>query len=113
MSDSIITFCSEEGKKDYGYHAIYEYVRTLELSEGTVLAFPCGGDFVALFQTSRNIDLLENEIDILNGSLVILGDGDAKLHHYDSVYELESIATGACRLPTKEEYDEYQKRPSV
>ena len=105
--------CFCYGKKDYGYHAIYEYVRTLELSEGTVLAFPCGGDFVALFQTSRNIDLLENEIDILNGSLVILGDGDAKLHHYASVYELESIATGACRLPTKEEYDEYQKRPSV
>lgn len=112
MSDSIIPFCSEEGKKDYGYHAIYEYVRTLELSEGTVLAFSCG-DCIALFQTARSIDLLENEIDILNGSLVILGDGDAKLHHYASVYELESIATGACRLPTKEEYDEYQKRPSV
>ena len=113
MSDSIITFCPEEGKENYGYHAIYEYVRTLELSEGTVLAFPCGGDFVALFQTSRNIDLLENEIDILNGSLVILGDGDAKLHHYASVYELESIATEACRLPTKEEYKKKKKRPSV
>lgn len=99
----------EKNKKLYGFNALYDSCRSLDIPAGQILL--AQGVRVVMFELDEDINIMqESYVDGLAGSIVS-DNFDGKGWVSDSLVGKIPIST--CRFPTEEEYKEYNKVSGV